>query len=370
MPVNKTFSDDLWQRLQVASTIIDLDAIDPLEYIRGICAEVLNTPDYINEVNPDEPTLDMETARANAAEQEMVRQREIITRLLAQPPPDQQEGRGDKLPDAPMFDGTRDKLRSFVTQLRLKLFSDASRFPTARLRVSYAISRLEGRAMEQLLPYIRDNGQIVNLEDVEHVISILQTTFGDPDRAATARHKLQALRQGNKEFSVYYAEFSKLVSELDWDERATMDALRNGLSIEILEKLIGAPTPDTIHDFVNQCQALDSQIRAVENLRKLRSGPSGRSTTTPRAPVAPAPAPKPQTTTTQYGPTPMDLSANRRKITPQERAARLAEGRCLYCGGHGHMAAACPNKPATLRAAATVTTTPETPGIPDESGKA
>jgi hypothetical protein len=41
----------------------------------------------------------------------------------------------------------------------------------------------------------------------------------------------------------------------------------------------------------------------------------------------------------------MDLSAHRRRITPEERARRMAEGRCLYCGGLEHMARECPTKP-------------------------
>jgi len=42
----------------------------------------------------------------------------------------------------------------------------------------------------------------------------------------------------------------------------------------------------------------------------------------------------------------MDLSAinARRKISEEEQAARLREGRCLYCGGVGHLARNCPNK--------------------------
>ena len=39
----------------------------------------------------------------------------------------------------------------------------------------------------------------------------------------------------------------------------------------------------------------------------------------------------------------MDLSAGRKKLTPEERARRLGEGRRLYYGGVGHMARDCPN---------------------------
>jgi len=49
----------------------------------------------------------------------------------------------------------------------------------------------------------------------------------------------------------------------------------------------------------------------------------------------------------------MDLSAGRRRLSPEERALRMREGRCMYCGGLGHMAAACPVAKRPLRAAET-----------------
>jgi hypothetical protein len=41
---------------------------------------------------------------------------------------------------------------------------------------------------------------------------------------------------------------------------------------------------------------------------------------------------------------PMDLSANQRTLTSKEQQKRILEGRCLYCGGFGHVAQACHNK--------------------------
>ena len=55
----------------------------------------------------------------------------------------------------------------------------------------------------------------------------------------------------------------------------------------------------------------------------------------------------------------MDLSAGAAKrkgpISQQERARRVAEGRCIYCGGLGHFVSNCPNnkrpRPAVMRGA-------------------
>jgi len=55
-------------------------------------------------------------------------------------------GRSGRIPDPPVFDGIRVKIEGFIAQLRLKLFSDPTLFPTPALRMAYAFNRLEGHA--------------------------------------------------------------------------------------------------------------------------------------------------------------------------------------------------------------------------------
>ena len=172
-----------------------------------------------------------------------------------------------------------------------------SAIPTPALRTAYAFNRLEDRALEQILPYVSEAG--IALSDVDELIQVLQNAFADPDAAATAREKLHSLKKGNKEFSSYFAEFQMLIAELDWDQNAKMDALREGLSIELHEKMIGLPPPANFAALAALCQQLDSQIRAVEARRKRRpAGPSDaligrtsrRSASAPATPVGGATA--------------------------------------------------------------------------------
>jgi len=51
-----------------------------------------------------------------------------------------------KISDPPVFDGNREKIEEFIAQLRLKLFSDPTLFPTPALQMAFAFNRLEGRA--------------------------------------------------------------------------------------------------------------------------------------------------------------------------------------------------------------------------------
>ena len=57
-----------------------------------------------------------------------------------------------------MFNGDHVKLCPFLTQLWLKLSSNADWFPTEKDKLGYTVSRLEGTAANQILPYVTRDG--------------------------------------------------------------------------------------------------------------------------------------------------------------------------------------------------------------------
>ena len=258
--------------------------------------------------------------------------------------------RSTKYPDPPMFSG-RDctQLRPFIAKLRLKLYFNRDWYVTEQQRLEYAIKRLEDLALGQILPYVEEHH--LRLKNLAALITILENVFGDPDRAATAERELNKLRQTNREFSLYYAEFQRLIAELDYNDTVKKNTLRRGLSEELKDALAYNPNqPEDFEQFVNLCNRLDNQIRARKAEKRGEDyRPRLAPTAAPRtAPViAPAPTPPPHPTNTKsghYGVAPMDHSANCRRNTPEERQKCMAEGRCLSCHGYGHFARECPHR--------------------------
>lgn len=109
------------------------------------------------------------------------------------------------IPDPLKFNGNSDILRTFVALLKLKILGNSDRFPSVAHQLMYATGRLESMALEQIMPYISPTG--VNLASLEALITILESTFGDPDRVAMAEREHERLQQPNRDFSAYYTNF-------------------------------------------------------------------------------------------------------------------------------------------------------------------
>ena len=185
-----------------------------------------------------------------------------------------------KIPDPEMFSGDKEKLRSFIVQLQLK----TQTITDEQTRLRYAVSRLSGQAFDQVVSFV-ETGNIA-LANIDALIQVLESAFGDPNRYATAARKINSLRQGNRDFSTYYAEFQRYAADLNWNEPAKLEALRKGMSEELKRDMIHMPEdPETMQAFVTAMQRLDNRRRAFQQESRSYSRPA---------------APNPPTTTPQY----------------------------------------------------------------------
>jgi hypothetical protein len=210
----------------------------------------------------------------------------------------------------------------------------------------------------------------VNLGNFEAFVTSLEEAYGDPDRVNTAKRVLAKLRQGNRGFVAYYAEFQRLIADLNWNDAAKRVALHRGLCEELKDILSTQDLPEDWSRYIALVKRRDMQYCARKAETHRSSGqtkpatmPTARNTSPNLAQDAPHPT---SSSSGHFGPAPMDLSAARCQLCPEERQKRIDENRCLYCGGFNHMVRDCPNKPKTsvrpLRGAVAEMAQPEMSG--------
>ncbi|KKF92157.1 Retrotransposable element Tf2 155 kDa protein type 1 [Ceratocystis platani] len=236
----------------------------------------------------------------------------------------------ERLPDPAKFNGDKKDLRRFTSQIREKLSTNSDRFLMPQSRMAYVNNRLTGIPYAQVLPYI-DKG-VCQMTDYEEILELLELTYGDSDLRNRARRELFALRQNNKEFPLFFAEFRRLVLEGDVEDSILVTLLENAISKELKAMLLhNVFTGKDYREFAKFLQEL-------ENRRHLFSegnaqGPRSRAPA-PSTPATGDTAPR-QTTAPTPDPDAMDLSL-------QRRTARREKGECYRCGSKSHVVAQCP----------------------------
>jgi hypothetical protein len=135
-----------------------------------------------------------------------------------------------------------------------------SRFPDEQTKMRYALNCLSGLTLKQVLPYIRENGEI-GIEGLPAFIQLLEAAFGDHDQVATGERNMREIKQKNREFSQNYAEFQVIGADLDWNPSAIRNALSSGLSEKMKDSFIRTDMRENLPAFVTVCQKWDNLIR-------------------------------------------------------------------------------------------------------------
>src|SRR5437879_5647861 len=94
--------------------------------------------------------------------------------------------RTEKIEGLKPFSGNLAKLTSFLFLLQRKLNGNSDRYPIEEAQLNYGISCLTRNALEVVRPLIEQR----TISTVSQLASILEASFGDPNRNATAQAKL------------------------------------------------------------------------------------------------------------------------------------------------------------------------------------
>lgn len=101
-----------------------------------------------------------------------------------------------KFLDPEMYNEDKQKLRSWIYSLNVKLVSNADRYPMESDKICYSVGRLTGKALNQVELQVKENGS-PDFDTIKDLIKYLELAFGDPDKRGTAQRELHKLCQIN-----------------------------------------------------------------------------------------------------------------------------------------------------------------------------
>jgi transposase InsO family protein len=239
------------------------------------------------------------------------------------------------LPDK--FDGSISKCRRFISSVENVFAIQPSRYSTPEIRTRFIGTLLSGDALTWFSGIVEYSPEL--LLNYENFILELKNLFDDPHAQRHACTSLKRLRQGKFSVTSYSAKFRHLALETGYNDLAKMDIFRSGLNDDVKDVLATSLVdPETLEDLIKLCVKIDQRLYDRRLERNSNKMPYGH----PDKPKKPSPQGN------QSGSTPMDLdymdgqkTKPHGKLTKEERARRIQNSLCLYCGEPGHKVNSC-----------------------------
>ena len=173
------------------------------------------------------------------------------------------------LPDK--FDGSQNKFRGFLNQVRLIIRMQPNRYPNERTQVGLLGSLFTGPALSWFAPLLERNSTL--LEDFDGLITEFEATFGDADKVRTAANKIRKLGQGSKPAATYASEFRQIAGDLEWGEVALVDQFRAGFRGDVKDLLLTMKDPTSSNDAVTKAVRGDNRLFERRQERQLNPFP-------------------------------------------------------------------------------------------------
>jgi Ty3 transposon capsid-like protein/Zinc knuckle len=181
------------------------------------------------------------------------------------------------------FDGSYHKTETFITQLSLyfhgkKLHDDSD-------RIIFALSYMKGGTAGpwSKLKVKEYSKQGVISDTWDDFLTELKQTFGDPNPANTARHKMNQLKQNSHSADEFVASFRELKDDTLYNDAALMEKFEQGLNPSLVDKIYALPNmPTTLDGWFTWAIKLDRQWRQREANKKSFSLFSKSSSSPPK----------------------------------------------------------------------------------------
>ena len=176
-----------------------------------------------------------------------------------------------RLPDISKFDGSRKSYPMWKVEADNKLRIDGAVIGTPQDQAAYLFSRMEMKAQLMVVSFYQNQPGCDAATFVRHLDSI----YIDPNVAACALNRLQAMKQGRESFATFLPKFEKELGESQLTmvpDMVKIRYLRNALNTEMQRYMIGPVTYTNYGGFVQALLAVGSQLDCLQ-YQKGRTAP-------------------------------------------------------------------------------------------------
>ena len=164
-----------------------------------------------------------------------------------------------KVSEPEHFNGNRSQLRNFISQVKLVILAQPSRFQTENQKVIYAATFLRGPAFSWFQPYTERNENEPILNDFDLFIKELHYVFGDPNQTASAERDLQRLKQTSS-VADYASNFRRHSALVEWNDAALCNQFYIGLKDSVKDFLVNYDRPTNLNEFISLATKVDNRL--------------------------------------------------------------------------------------------------------------
>ena len=259
------------------------------------------------------------------------------------------------------FDGLdANKLRVFILQCSLHFQDHANAFSSGKAKVTYALSFSTGPALGRFEPTLFYLAPPAWVNDWDLFRTELETNFGpfDPVGEAEAEIKTLVMAKGSRS-AIYFMEFNRLASYIQWDDHALLRQAYKGLARHIKNEMVHHDQPVTLLDLRKLVQAINYRYWERRAEITCKANPMSKVDHKVDSKITRNPKAAPKGKAPENPKSGLDLTGKLgkdRKLTPQEWQCRMDNSLCLFCGKTGHIPKECPKSTAiAARAHAAIT---------------
>uniref|UniRef100_A0A673MIH0 DUF4939 domain-containing protein n=1 Tax=Sinocyclocheilus rhinocerous TaxID=307959 RepID=A0A673MIH0_9TELE len=223
-----------------------------------------------------------------------------------QPPPIMPSTSACPMAKPTTYSGEAAACSGFLLQCSLYFELQPHQFVNDRAKIAFIMSLLSGRALQWAEALWNSRSPLVRSYDafVDH----FREVFGKTTSAVSVHDELFRLRQANMSI---------------WNETALLSVFQRGLNSSIRQQM------SVYEDTVGLESFLQKVLHISQHLIACHTEDSSSAATSPsNAPTAPEP-----------------MQTNRYHLSTTERARRVTQGLCMYCGSQEHLLPFCPIHP-------------------------